>query len=128
MAECLLSLMNHSAPRSEYGSFIDIREDGYGWKRLEKPPDFAVVKIPEIPILSIKKYIDSHLGENGECIRERKWVVRISAMSAIVRDRILSGLIIVKSSLYNGASDIPWSTFKNFIRNMETGFDETMVL
>jgi len=79
MAELLVMTMNHGMDkltqekvdkmtpeqkrsyeaRSQYGDVIVVRPDGHKWGTKECPPDYVVVKIPEMSYEEAKKYEES---------------------------------------------------------------------
>lgn len=108
-----------------------VMPDGHQWGRLETLPDFAVVRIPNVAVSAVEKYIrpwDSAVNP-GQVVQRRRWKLRIPDMPAALQNRIQNaGFLVVAPAGFVGQSDAPWATFRGFLRNEETGLDEIVDL
>jgi hypothetical protein len=98
MAELLVMTMNHGMDkltqeqvdkmtpeqkrqyesRSQYGDVIVVRPDGHKWGTKECPPDYVVVKIPEMSYEEARKYEESlHEEVTGKDGQIEKLLLRV---------------------------------------------------
>lgn len=107
------------------GMPVSVMPDGHVWGSGEQPPRFIVLKIPQIGVARVQKYIAEYLV-GGEPVMRRLWQVRLGALPPAAIDKLRdNGFLIIKATAeYTGAFDYTWTQVKTFFRNLQTGLDE----
>ena len=145
MAEILVRAKDNIHPdpdidRESYyksGHVVVVMPDGHSWGRMERLPEFFVIKIPTISVLSLKKYTDEHqvpsdiINTDGtrkpKTYQRRRWKIDMDKIPPPVLKKIFTdGEITIKASpTYSGEYDYTWNQMKRFFRNHETDEEET---
>ncbi len=139
MAELLIKAIDAVHPDAEVdachcykqGMPVVVKEDGHQWGLSEGLPKFIVMKIPGVPVERVEKYI-AHWSDITDPlkpipIRRRRWQIRWGALPLAIRTKLVTkGEIIVKAlPSHQGPFDVLWNQVKGFVRNHETGLDES---
>jgi hypothetical protein len=150
MAEILVKAVDATHPdpvkdqRGCYkrGMFVAVKPDGWEWGALERLPQFAIIKIPTIPVATVEKYMASVSetvwvempldfnpagGEWKERVtRRRRWQLRWADLPAAARNKLQdTGQLVIKAGSYGGAYDYTWPQVRGYLRDLVTGLDET---
>lgn len=140
MAEILIKAQNNSHPDAEKsrrgcwkrGYPVVVMPDGHPWGKEEGLPKFYILKVPLISVDKIRKYITPQYvtdsSEEGKAIyRRRCWKFRLDDMPLLAKTKLdLTGMLTIKATdAYTGLYDYTWSDVKAYLRNQETGQDET---
>ena len=141
MAEILVRAKNntHSDPdidrRGCYkrGYPVVIMPDGHQWGRLERLPDFVVIKVPLVSQETIEKYIQPEKIQDGSemvVYRRRLWKIRVDDLPAAALQKLATeGELTIKAkAAYDGPFDYTWTQVKSYFRNQNTDTDETDAL
>jgi len=74
--------------RTRKGDIIVVRPDGWKWGKEECPPNFVVIKLPEVKYEDAKKYEDSLMEENesGEpkTLKTRQYAVDVDTVNSCI--------------------------------------------
>lgn len=101
------------------GMPVLIMPDGHEWGKEERPPLFTVLKLPGVPAEKAQKYVQP--WQDGETmVKRRLWQVRVADIPAAARNKILAGSITI-----GPGGDYTWTQFRMFLRNLQTGLDES---
>ena len=116
------------------GMPVVVMPDSHTWGAEERPPKFIVLKIPGVPVETVKKYIEPELEDSpGEdkkqqpkIYRRRMWRFRIDHLPAAAKTKLLkNGELTIRAGTYDGSYDYTWAQVRSYIRNLKTNTDET---
>lgn len=133
-AEILVKAVSHThadPDKDQRGAYkagmpVVVMPDGHQWGREEGLPKFVVIKIPGVPVESVQKYIDSQSPDGRLIVRRRRWLLRIAALPAAARNKLeTAGALTIRAGDYKGPADYTWNQVRQYMRNQETGLDET---
>lgn len=115
---------------------VVVMPDGHIWGSKEGLPNFVVIKIPNISIEKVQKYIQVWQEQTGidtegrpiiQTIKRRLWQIRWADLPLAARNKLqTTGQLTIKATAaYIGTYDYTWAQIKTFMRNLKTGLDET---
>ena len=111
------------------GMPVVVMPDTHTWGAEERPPKFIVLKIPGVPVETVKKYIEPELEDGEEqpkIYRRRMWRFRIDDLPAAAKTKLLkNGELTIRAGTYDGSYDYTWAQVRSYIRNLKTNTDET---
>jgi len=111
------------------GMPVVVMPDTHTWGAEERPPKFIVLKIPGVPVETVKKYIEPELEDGEEqpkIYRRRMWRFRIDDLPAAALKKLRDkGELTIKVGDYAGDYDYTWRQVRNYLRNLKTNTDET---
>jgi len=136
MAEILVKWIDGRHPdaavdrRGTYkrGYPVVVMPDGHEWGNAERLPIFVVVQFPGVSVERLRSYVTSQTDsrDEGGVYRRRLWRIRFDAMPSDMQAILeKTGQLVVASKNYRAPHDIEWSEFAKYLRNQETGADET---
>jgi len=91
MAELLIRAKSSSNPSAtEVGDIIVVRSDGWEWGRCECPPEYIIVKLPNIKEADIKYYEDSLMDntdpKNPIMLKRAKYAVDTTIVNTCISE------------------------------------------
>lgn len=116
------------------GMIVAVYEDGVCTEAPSTNTPFIFIHVPTVPAARVLKYMAPQLDPTDVAmgirvptvIRRRRWRLRWEDLPAAVRTRIISQRqITVAVAAYAGPRDYEWPQVRDFLRNQETGLDET---
>jgi len=111
------------------GMPVVVMPDTHTWGAEERPPKFIVLKIPGVPVETVKKYIEPELEDGEEqpkIYRRRMWRFRIDDLPAAAKTKLLkNGELTIRAGTYDGSYDYTWAQVRSYIRNLKTNTDKT---
>ena len=122
--------------RYQKGYPVVVMSDEHTWGRMERLPDFVVIKLPNVPVEKVMKYIEPWMvliglnpdgSERWEMNNRRIWKIRWSDLPLSAREKLQNnGELTIKAvASYTGNYDYTWSQVKTYFRNLQTNTDET---
>lgn len=115
------------------GMPVVVMPDSHTWGAEERPPKFIVIKIPRVPVDTVRKYIEPELEDSvgddkkqQQVYRKRMWKLRIDDMPAAAKAKLTEkGALTIRAGTYDGSYDYTWAQVRSYIRNLKTNTDET---
>jgi len=109
------------------GMVIAIKPDGAVWGKAERPPRYAVIKLPGVPVSRAQKYFlphtvtDTNAPDGIRMVGLKLWRFEIERIPLAIRRKLRQ-----QGSITIGPSgDIRWTQVRDYLRNMKTGATET---
>lgn len=140
MAQILVKAVDATNPDPENdrrgcykrGMPVVVMPDSHTWGRKEGLPKFVIIKIPGVPVDTVRKHIEPQLEDTPDekgsypIYRRRLWKFRFDDMPTAALKKLRdNGELTIKAGDYNGDYDYTWNQVKTYIRNIKTNEDET---
>lgn len=114
MAELLVlnfDTSNRDATRDVFaykaGHVISIQPDGHEWGKEECLPKFQIIKLPDVKVDEVQKYMQakmSTLGDATEAIAIRDYKIDLSSMDTAAKDDSVKAVVTEKEGITQIAS------------------------
>jgi hypothetical protein len=88
MCELLVHARNRGPGRGQRGMVQAVQRDGFGWGRLEGPPNYYVVELPGVPEEEMRKYVGAWIADDGTPTNRREWLLDIDALPAHAQEAL----------------------------------------
>ena len=134
MCEILLSNMNNTSDDPDKdkwmykkGDMVYIAPDGHEWGSEEGPPNFYLIKIPDVPVENVMKYRqETHDPDNPSNNLRRTWGFKWNSLPQAILNKFgTDGELIIKArDTYTGPYDYLWEDVRGYIFHKKTDLPE----